>query len=117
MKVLFICNQNQNRSKTAEYLFKNKFKTKSAGLYNEKPVTKKQLSWADTIIVMEDAQRTEIAKRFPQEYMQKQILSLNIQDIYQFNQPELKSKIKSSFSKLPLQTKSSSFKFIHPKPQ
>jgi len=70
MKVLFICNQNQNRSKTAEELFKNKFKTKSAGLYNEKPVTEKQISWADVIVVMDDSQRSEIAKRFPKLYMQ-----------------------------------------------
>jgi len=100
MKILFICNQNQNRSKTAENLFKNKFETKSAGLYNNKPVTKRQLSWADTIIVMEDAQRKEIAKRFPQEYMQKKILSLDIQDIYQFNQPELSSLLKSKMNEL-----------------
>ena len=31
MKVLFICNQNQNRSKTAENMFKGKFETKSEG--------------------------------------------------------------------------------------
>jgi len=74
MKVLFVCNQNQNRNKTAEVLFKGKYKTKSAGLYNEKPVTKKQLSWADTIIVMEDDQRREIAKRFPKEYIQKLLM-------------------------------------------
>ncbi len=35
MKVLFICNQNENRSKTAEELFKGKFETTSAGLYKE----------------------------------------------------------------------------------
>lgn len=100
MKILFICNQNQNRSKTAEDLFKDKFETKSAGLYNEKPVTKKQLSWADTIIVMEDSQRSEISKRFPQEYLKKQILSLNIPDIYQFNQPELNKLLKSKMKGL-----------------
>ena len=101
MKVLFICNQNQNRSKTAENLFKGKFNVKSAGLYNEKPVTEKQLSWADTVVVMEDFQRNEIAKRFPKQYLQKRILSLDIPDIYGFNQPELvdllKSKIKGLF--------------------
>lgn len=100
MKVLFICNQNQNRSKTAEDLFKNKFETKSAGLYNEKPVTEKQIEWADKIIVMEDSQRSELSKRFPKQYLKKQIISLNIPDIYQYNQPELikilKSKIKLS---------------------
>ena len=95
MKVLFICNQNQNRSKTAEDLFKNRFETKSAGLYNEKPVTEKQLSWADIVIVMEEHQRKEIAKRFPKQYMQKRILSLNIPDVYHYNQPELIKSLKS----------------------
>ena len=71
MKILFICNQNQNRSKTAKELYKDKFETRSAGLYNEKPVTKRQISWANTIIVMEEDQRKEIAKRFPGEYAQK----------------------------------------------
>jgi len=89
MKILFICNQNQNRSKTAEELFRDQFKTKSAGLYNKKPVTEKQLSWADTIVVMEDEQRSEIAKRFPKLYMQKRILSLEIPDIYYYNQDSL----------------------------
>jgi len=100
MKVLFICNQNQNRSKTAEELFKNKFETKSAGLYNEHPVTEKQLSWADVIIVMEEHQRKEIAKRFPQKYMQKRILSLNIPDVYHYNQPELIKSLKSKINML-----------------
>jgi predicted protein tyrosine phosphatase len=101
MKILFICNQNENRSKTAEEMFKNKFQTKSAGLYSKKPVTEKQVSWADTIVVMEDHQRSELAKRFPKQYMQKRILSLNIQDIYSVNQPELvlelQNKIKDLF--------------------
>lgn len=101
MKILFICNQNENRSKTAEIIFKNKFETKSAGLYNSKPVTKSQLEWADVVVVMEDEQRSEIAKRFPITYMKKRILSLDIPDIYHFNQPEfidnLKNKIKKSF--------------------
>ena len=100
MRVLFVCNQNQNRSKTAEDIFKGKYKTKSAGLYNEKPVTKKQISWADTIIVMEDDQRREIAKRFPKEYMQKRILSLDVPDTYSYNQPELVSMLKSKFDDL-----------------
>ena len=89
MKVLFVCNQNQNRSKTAAELFKDRFQTRSAGLYNEKPLTKKDLSWADTVVVMEDEQRSEIAKRFPLIYMQKRILSLDISDTYHYNQPQL----------------------------
>ena len=100
MKVLFICNQNENRSKTAEELFKGKFETKSAGLYNEKPVSEKQLSWADIVVVMEDEQRTEIAKRFPILYMQKRILSLNIPDVYYYNEPELVNVLKSKIKEL-----------------
>ena len=97
MKILFICNQNENRSKTAEKLFKDRFETKSAGLYNKKPVTERQLSWADKIIVMEDSQRSEIAKRFPKLYIEKQIISLDIPDIYSYNNPELVKIIKSRF--------------------
>ena len=100
MKVLFICNQNQNRSKTAEELFSKKFKTKSAGLFNEHPVTKKQLEWADVVIVMEDFQRTEIAKRFPEQYLKKKILSLDLPDIYYYNQPELVNNLKSKVNNL-----------------
>ena len=63
MKVLFVCNQNQNRSKTADELFNYKYDTKSAGLFNLKPISKNEISWADVVIVMEDFQRSEIAKR------------------------------------------------------
>lgn len=102
MKVLFVCNQNKHRSKTAEAMFSSDFETRSAGLYSEKPLTKKQLSWADLVVVMEDAQREEIAKRFPSEYMQKKILSLNIPDIYNYNQMELKSILDSKMKNLPI---------------
>ena len=100
MNVLFICNQNQNRSKTAEHVFKARFRTKSAGLYNQKPVNEKQLSWADVVVVMEDAQRTEIAKRFPRQYMQKRILSLGIPDIYNYGQTELVKALMSKVNEL-----------------
>ena len=89
MNVLFICNQNQNRSKTAEEIFKDRFNTKSAGLYNSRPVTEKQISWADMVIVMEESQRSEIARRFPKQYLLKRILSMDIPDVFHYNQPEL----------------------------
>ena len=100
MNVIFVCNQNQNRSKTAEEMFKNKFKTKSAGLYNEKPISKQQLEWADLIIVMEEAQRKELAKRFPKQYLSKQILNLDIPDTYKYNQPELIKILNNKIMKL-----------------
>ncbi|MBU0962372.1 MAG: phosphotyrosine protein phosphatase [Nanoarchaeota archaeon] len=100
MKLLFICNQNKNRSKTAEMLFKNKYETKSAGLYNEKPLNKRQLSWADLVVVMDDSQRNEISKRFPELYLKKRIISLNINDIYKYNQKELIDELKTKFNEL-----------------
>jgi predicted protein tyrosine phosphatase len=90
MRLLFVCNQNQNRSSTAEALFKSEHSTRSAGLYCENPVTEKELVWADAVVVMEDAQRTELGRRFPSMYLQKRIISLDIPDVYRRDQPELK---------------------------
>jgi predicted protein tyrosine phosphatase len=100
MNVLFICNQNKNRSRTAEEMFKDRFNTKSAGLYNSKPVTEKQICWADAIVVMEDCQRSELAKRFPKQYLSKRILSINVPDIYKYNQPELIDILNSKLNSL-----------------
>lgn len=100
MKVLFVCNQNENRSKTAEKIFQKKFETKSAGLFNDNPISEEDMSWADKVIVMEEFQRSELAERFPKQYMKKQILSLNIPDIYQFDQPELVNILNSKISEI-----------------
>ena len=91
MNVLFICNQNKNRSKLAEHLFQDKFNARSAGLYNGKPLSKKQLSWADVVVVMEEEQRNEVEKRFPQLSVQKRILSFDIPDVYNYNSHQLKA--------------------------
>jgi len=45
-------------------------------------------------VVMEEAQRNELAKRFPEVYMQKRILSLEVPDVYQYRQPELMKMLK-----------------------
>jgi predicted protein tyrosine phosphatase len=100
MKVLFICNQNQNRSKTAEELFQSEFETQSAGLFNERPVNESQLNWADIIVVMEEHQRSEIAKRFPQSYLKKRIISLDVPDYYSYQQKELVDVLKMKTKKL-----------------
>ena len=81
MKLLFICNQGENRSKLAETIFSEYHETKSAGLHNN-ILKKEQLEWADIVIVMEDRIITEISKMFPKEYMRKRIINLDIPDIY-----------------------------------
>jgi len=60
VKLLFICSQNMNRSRTAEDLFKRKYETRSAGVYNEHQVTAKELEWADTICLMEEEEWYEL---------------------------------------------------------
>ncbi len=95
MKVLFICNQNKHRSRTAEEVFGGRFETKSAGLYNERPVSDKELAWTDLIVVMEEEQRIELAKRFPNKVLQKRIITLNVPDTFYYNQPELKELLES----------------------
>ncbi len=100
MNVLFICNQNKHRSKTAEHLFKDQFTTKSAGLHNDRPVTEVELLWADLVLVMEEHQRSTLAQRFPSVYLKKQILVLNIPDVYAFNQPELISLLRQRMTSL-----------------
>lgn len=72
----------------------------SAGLYNDKPVTAKELEWADLVIVMEASQRGEIAKRFPKQYLLKQIVCLDIPDIYHYDQPELVQLLNSKMKDL-----------------
>jgi len=100
MNILFVCNQGKNRSKTAAQLFSGRFQTASAGLYSDMPVTESQLSQARVIMVMEEKHRAEIAKRFPLIYMQRQILVLDIPDIYRYGQPALVQLLKSRMSKL-----------------
>ena len=89
MKVLFVCNQNLHRSKTAEEVFRGRFETRSAGLFNDNPISSDQVAWADVIAVMEDFQREEIGERFPRLYLKKRIVSLDIPDVFHYNQPEL----------------------------
>lgn len=84
MNIIFLCNQGMHRSRTAAELFSGDF----AGIYNN-VVTTEQLAFADIIVVMEEHQRSFIAEHFPELYLKKRIVSLDIPDIYQYRQPEL----------------------------
>lgn len=98
MNLLFVCNQGQNRSRTGAELLKDSVNTQYTGLYSESPLKKSQMQWADIILVMEDHQREEISKRFPKEYMEKRIISLDIPDYFHYNQPELIKLLKEKIS-------------------
>jgi predicted protein tyrosine phosphatase len=89
--LLFICSKNQWRSPTAELLFKNHpiYQARSAGTSDKAriKVNQKMIDWADVIFVMERKHMDMIRQRF--SFDQQQLVLLNIEDNYQFNDPEL----------------------------
>lgn len=88
-----------HRSRTAAELLSNKFSTRFRGIYSN-TVNASDLDWADKVIVMEGHQRSVLAKLFPKQYLQKQILSMDIPDVYSYNQPELVKLLKTKIKDL-----------------
>ena len=89
---LFICNQNENRSRTAEELVPG---SRSAGLYSEiSPVTRELVEWTDIIVVFEQKQVEEVKKRFPKLAFEKRIFNLDVKDVYNYGDSELARVIK-----------------------
>ena len=100
--LLFVCSRNQWRSPTAEGLFRNHpaYHARSAGT-SEKARTKlshKLVEWADVIIVMERRHRDILRERFAAELSGKQVVVLDIEDHYGFNDPELVELLKEKLA-------------------
>jgi predicted protein tyrosine phosphatase len=97
MKVLFVCNQGKDRSRTASELWKEKFpndEVKYIGVFVEEN-PKQWFSWADKIYVMEDYQHQKILEI--DESMKtfgKIAPILEIEDIYQYGDQKLKRILK-----------------------
>jgi predicted protein tyrosine phosphatase len=93
--LLFICSKNQWRSPTAEKLFKNHavHRARSAGTSTKAriKINYQHIAWADVIFVMERKHRNLIKERYAMLLTGKEIVVLNIKDLYQFNDPELVS--------------------------
>ena len=98
--LLFICSKNQWRSPTAELLFKNNLRhsAKSAGTSDKAriKVNQKMIAWADIIFVMERKHRKILEYNFSETLADKPINVLDIEDNYQFNDPELIDILKTS---------------------
>lgn len=92
-KLLFICSQNRLRSPTAEAVFSTwpGVEAMSAGLNHNAatPVSSDLIEWADVIVVMEQAHRNKLSKRFRASLKDKRIVVLGIPDEYDYMQPEL----------------------------
>ena len=96
MRILFVCNQGKNRSRTAAEMLSDKHSTAYAGIFTN--LKEETLEWADLVITMDDAQRKEIGSRFPRQYLKKRILSINVPDIYSYGQVELKELLEERLS-------------------
>ena len=90
--ILFVCNQNENRSKTAEELVLG---SRSAGLYSDKnTLSREHMEWADVIVVFEARQVAEVKKRFPQLAFEKRIFNLDVKDIYDYGDKRLEEEVR-----------------------
>ncbi len=89
--LLFICSKNQWRSPTAELLFKDhpEHKAFSAGTSDKARirVSQKMIDRVDVLFVMERRHKELLQQRF--ELNGKRLIVLDIEDNYQFNDPEL----------------------------
>lgn len=98
--LLFICSKNQWRSPTAEALFRNhpEHKASSAGTSDKARVrvNQKIIDRADVIFVMEQKHKEILKQRF--NTSGKQLIVLDIEDNYQFNDPELVVILKNELS-------------------
>ena len=95
MNILFVCNQGKHRSRTAAKFYSQDHTTRSAGIYTN--LQKQDLEWADLIVVMEEHQRSFIAEEFPNLYLKKRIVCLDIPDVYSYKQPKLVEKLTENF--------------------
>jgi len=103
-KVLFVCTANQQRSPTAERLYKNdpRFDVQSAGTHTimGHAVSDKLLEWADDVVVMEEMHARAIRREFPQSVQSVQMHVLGIPDIYEYMDTRLQQEIRERMEKI-----------------
>lgn len=86
------------RSKTAEYIYlkDERFEVKSAGIDDSADVqlNRELLEWADYIVVMENYHRKWLRQHYPVICADREIICLDIPDMYEFMDPELISELR-----------------------
>ncbi|MEK7780626.1 MAG: protein tyrosine phosphatase [Verrucomicrobiota bacterium] len=99
-KLLFVCSRNRWRSPTAEQIFNgvDGIQARSAGTEAGAriKVTAGHIGWADLVFVMEKKHLRRLCEKFADELADKRVICLNIQDDYQFMQPELVTLLQSA---------------------
>lgn len=91
--ILFVCTHNLSRSYTAEYLFSENavYEVRSAGTSESArlPVSRELIAWAARVFVMETAHVESLRERFGDLMEAREIICLDIPDIYLPLEPEL----------------------------
>ena len=91
--LLFICSRNQWRSPTAEAIWRKseKWNVRSAGTSPKarKTVSSKDITWADTILVMEEKHKSKLKAEYGRLLQHKPLHVLDILDEYQYMDPLL----------------------------
>jgi protein-tyrosine phosphatase len=100
MNLLFVCSRNKWRSPTAETIFKNsnEHAVRSAGTENSARIriNKQMIAWADIIFVMEKKHKLKLTAKYAALLDSKKIVILDIEDNYQYMDPELVTMLKDA---------------------
>ena len=95
-KLLFVCNQGENRSRTGKEIFeKLGHETRAAGIYSDSlPLTGELLAWADKVFVFEQEHVDYIKAKWPKLAWEKPIFNLEIKDRYCYGSGELEKLVR-----------------------
>jgi predicted protein tyrosine phosphatase len=96
-RVLFVCHQNQVRSRTAEEVYRGRsdLEVRSAGIaeYAAVPLTGELLDWADWVFVFSKRQQRIVEARYGDRSDRKKLVCLGLPDRFEYKSPELVSRL------------------------
>jgi len=99
-KLLFVCTENRMRGPTAEAMYQGfpDYEVKSAGteLSARIPLTQEHVQWADMIFVIEPEHLERLQLEYGDLLSGKNIICLNILDIYRYMEPALIDELKAA---------------------
>lgn len=100
LNILFVCSKNKWRSPTAEFIYRQypSISVKSGGTSKNAriKVNEKTIEWAKIIFVMERKHLQILQKSFSSSLQNKEVYILEIEDNYQYMNPELVDILKES---------------------
>ncbi|MES2462668.1 MAG: hypothetical protein V4671_18965 [Armatimonadota bacterium] len=104
LNVLFVCSMNKWRSPTAEHLYAKHplLACRSAGTSSKArhPLTVADIRWADLIVVMEAKHKNRMLAEFRDELQFKEMQVLELEDRYQYMDPELVEVLRAALDPL-----------------